>query len=68
MAVPNEPPETSPAPVPTLAVTGALLLHVPPAVRSLRVDVRPRQTLLLPVMATGTGSTAIAAVTAQPVG
>ena len=49
LAVPAPPPVTIPD-VPTDAVKGALLLHVPPAVASVSAVVDPTQTLGEPVI------------------
>ena len=50
------PPVTTPVPL-TDAVTGALLLHVPPAVASVNEVVRPEQTDNVPVIVNGNGFT-----------
>jgi hypothetical protein len=54
VAVPAAIPLTTPEPV-TLAVDGALLLHVPPGVPADSIVVAPVQPLLLPVSADGDG-------------
>ena len=51
-----------------VATAGVALLHVPPAVALLSVVVEPTHTLVVPVMAAGSGLTVTVAVTAHPVG
>ena len=65
--MPNALPETTPA-VPTLAVAGALLLHVPPVVASLSVVAYPRQRPENCSIADGGVSTVAGMVAMQPVG
>ena len=68
IAVPGVPPITTPVVRPIEAVPGALLLHVPPAVASLRVIEEPEQTLGNPAIGAGLGYTVTATVSSQPVG
>ena len=49
-------------------MAGEALLHAPPAVALLKVVVEPAQTLVVPVIAAGSGLTVTVVVTAQPVG
>jgi hypothetical protein len=51
-----------------VATAGVALLHVPPAVALLNVVVALTHTLVVPVMAAGSGLTVTVVVTAQPVG
>jgi hypothetical protein len=60
--VPAATPLTVPDPEPTVACAVLLLLQVPPAVPSLKVVVKPTHTLVVPVIAAGTGLTVIAEV------
>ena len=66
MAVPTAPPKTTPVDVP-IVITPLLLLHVPPAEKSLRLVVSPTQTVLVPVIAAGNGLTVTSFVAKQPV-
>ena len=50
VAVPGDIPVTLPEPVPTEAIPGALLLHVPPVVKSLNEVVLPVHTVAVPLM------------------
>jgi hypothetical protein len=54
--------------LPIVAEDVVLLLHVPPDGLVLKVVVRPTQTVLLPVIAVGTGLTNTDLVAMQPVG
>src|ERR1017187_5057910 len=60
----TEPPVTIPV-GPTLAIPDALLLHVPPAVISLKDVVKPAHTVSVPNMAVGNGLTVTTCVSAQ---
>jgi hypothetical protein len=64
--VPAVTPVTTP-PAVMVATAGVALLHVPPAVTLLKVVVEPMQTLVVPVMAAGSGLTVTVVVTAHPV-
>ena len=66
VAVPDEWPLTTPK-LFIDAVSGVLLLHVPPAVASLNAEVSPAHMLLLPVMGSGVAFIVITVVAAQPV-
>ena len=59
------PPVTIPDPNPTVATAVLLLLHVPPPGVSNKLVVNPAQTVSVPVMAFGNGSTVTTAVAAQ---
>ena len=50
ITVPADTPVTTPVNDPTLAIAGALLLHVPPVVASVRVSVVPTQMLVVPTI------------------
>jgi len=65
--LPADTPVTTP-PAEIVATAGDALLHVPPAVALLRVLVAPTQTLVMPVIAAGSGLTVTVVVTAHPVG
>jgi hypothetical protein len=65
--VPAETPVTTPV-ASIVATAGVALLHVPPAVASVRVVVDPMQTVSVPPIAAGKGLTVTVAVTRQPVG
>jgi hypothetical protein len=56
MVVPGEIPHTVPV-LPTLATPALLLAHVPPAVRSLRLEQDPTHTLSVPLISDGSGFT-----------
>ena len=60
-------PVTTPPPLVTVATAGRLELHVPPALASLNVVVKPIHTFMLPVMVAGNGLTVMIAILAQPV-
>lgn len=51
----------------TDAVSGSLVLHIPPVVLSVKLVVRPLQTSVIPEMIAGNGFTVIIAYTEQPV-
>ena len=53
VAVPPETPVTSPEPVPTVAIDVELLVHTPPLVASLNVDVAEVQSVVVPVILAG---------------
>ena len=65
--VPAVTPVTTP-PTVIVATAGVALLHAPPAVALLKVVVALTHTLVVPVMAAGSGFTVTVVVTAQPVG
>ena len=65
MAVPDATPVTSPPDV-TDAIPGALVLHVPPEVASVKVVLLPAHTTGLPAIAAGDAVTVISLVTVQP--
>ena len=67
VAGPPDKPETMPVD-PTVAVPVALLLHVPPTVKSPSVIVAPVQTKVLPVMPAGVTFTVTGSAIRQPVG
>jgi hypothetical protein len=58
-------PDTSPEEIPIVAIPGALLLQVPPAVASARVRVRPTQSEVGPVIG-DKGLTVMLLVIKQP--
>jgi hypothetical protein len=58
---------TIPLAEPTVASAVLLLLQVPPAVTSLKVELRPEQIEVVPVITAGIGLTVTAAVARQPV-
>ena len=58
-------PVTMPVLEPTVATAVLLLVQVPPPVRSLKLVVDPEQTILVPDIATGKGSTVTMAFAAQ---
>jgi hypothetical protein len=64
--VPAVTPVTTP-PAVIVATAGVALLHVPPAVALLKVVVALTHTLVVPVIAAGSGFTVTVVVTAQPV-
>jgi hypothetical protein len=66
-AVPAAAPVISPVVALARAVAVLLLLHVPPAVASLRVIDKPEQTADGPVMVEGKALTVTTEVVAQPV-
>ena len=68
VAVPASTPVTTPLPDPTVATATLLLLHVPPGTASAKLDVKPWQTLIVPVIAEGSGLTITTAVVVHPVG
>ena len=53
---------------PILRIAGDPLIHVPPGDESDKIVVRPKQTLLMPLTATGSGFTVTPTVAIQPVG
>ncbi len=55
VAVPALTPFKTPVEIPTLATEKSLVLHVPPARASNKVDVDPAQTVVAPVIADGSG-------------
>ena len=59
-------PVTTPVPIPTLAVAGALLVHVPPAVGCVRVVVSPSHTDVAPTIGAGAAVTVATTVLVQP--
>ena len=65
--VPTVTPVTTPPPV-MVATAGVALLQIPPPVALLKVVVELIHTLVVPVMAAGSGLTVTVAVTAHPVG
>jgi hypothetical protein len=66
LVVPASIPDTTP-PASIVATVVILLAHVPPAVASVSVVVRPWQTLSVPVMIEGSEFTVTIAVEMQPV-
>ena len=60
-------PVTTPVALPTSAIVGSLLAHVPPVTKSLNIVVEPSHTFGLPVIAAGNGFTLTTIVAAQPV-
>jgi len=66
--VPLETPLTIPVPEPMAAVEGSLELQVPPGVTSPRVVAAPWQSVVVPVIGAGIGSTVSVTQVAQPVG
>jgi hypothetical protein len=67
-AVAADTPVTRPEVSPTVASVVAPLLQVPPGVASYRTVVNPTHTLIVPVMAAGSGFTVTVAVAMQPAG
>jgi len=63
-ALPVSVPVTMPELLPTVAITGLLLLQTPPEVASASVVVNPIQTVELPVMA-GTAELTVTAMVAE---
>jgi hypothetical protein len=59
-------PETIPVPEPIVATEELLLLHVPPAVASLKVLVDPAHIVVMPLMAEGVVLTVKVLVAALP--
>lgn len=55
--VPAATPVTMPVDDPMVAMAGLLLLHVPPVVASVKVDVPPTVVVVVPVMTAGMGFT-----------
>lgn len=66
VAIPAVTPVTIPVDDPTVAIPGALLVHVPPVTPSLSVVARPMHTCVTPVIAVGTVFTVTVAVALQP--
>jgi len=66
VAVPTDTPVTTPL-VPTDAIAGLLLLHTPPGVRSVKLEVDPRQILGDPVIG-DIGFTVMVVVLKHPLG
>jgi hypothetical protein len=64
--VPGDNPMTRPVAEPMTAEKVLLLVHVPPPTASLNVEVNPKQTFVLPVIADGTGLTITDVVTKHP--
>jgi len=67
VAVPSPNPVTTPVLSPTLATEVLLLVHVPPPA-SVNVEVLPRQTEVLPVIAPGEDTIDTVAVAIHPLG
>ena len=65
LALNTAPPVTKPA-LPTDAISGALLLHIPPPVASLNDVVKPEHTLVTPRIAVGKGYTVTTVVVVHP--
>ena len=61
-AVPAVTPVTTPVAEPTVATDGVVLLHEPPLVASLNVEVEPGQTVIVPEIADGNGFMLIVAL------
>ena len=61
-------PDTVPVPEPTVAIAILLLLHVPPAIASVRSVVAPAQTFVAPLIAAGVRFTVTGVVVVQPSG
>jgi hypothetical protein len=66
VAVPAVRPEIIPLVSPADATAGAVLLHVPPVGVLANVVVEPMHTLVVPVIAVGSGLTVIVFVVLQP--
>ena len=64
--VPPANPETTPELLPTVAINGLLLVHVPAPVRSVSVVVVPAQSTGVPEIVAGSGFTVMALVALQP--
>ena len=60
-------PVTTPVEGPIVAIAVVLLLQVPPPVASLKVVVKPAQTLVFPVIGDGSGLTVTTTIAVQPV-
>ncbi len=68
MTVPAATPVTIPDVLPTVAVAMLLLLHVPPVVVFVRVEVPPTHTDAVPKFDAGSGFTVMFVTLRQPVG
>ena len=66
MAVPAVFPVITPVVVLAIAIVTLLLLHVPPAVASVKTVASPEQTLLVPSIIVGTGLTVSVDTVMQP--
>ena len=66
VVVPPANPETTPELLPTVAINGLLLVHVPAPVRSVSVVVVPAQSTGVPEIVAGSGFTVMALVALQP--
>ena len=66
--VPPDTPVTIPVTGSTSATVGVLVLQLPPLVPSVKLVVKPTQTVALPLMPAGIGSTVTKAVATQPNG
>jgi hypothetical protein len=64
-AVPDATPVTIPDDEPTVATVGVVLIHTPPASKSVKVAVAPMQTNVGPPIGAGMGLTVTIAVTLQ---
>ena len=62
------PPVTTPVDPTTAATNGALLLHVPDGVASVKVVVKPAHTTSIPLIEPGNGFTVTTTAVKQPVG
>ena len=65
--VPDATPVITPVEEPMVAIVVTPLVHVPPPVASLRVVVKPAQTVAIPVIDDGNGLTVTITVAKQPV-
>jgi hypothetical protein len=68
IGLPAATPVTIPLLVPIVARVTLLLVHVPPAVASVSVVVKPTHTLAVPLIDAGSGLTVTTAVAIQVVG
>ena len=68
VALPAKIPDTLPELLPMVAYVALLLVHVPPALPSVKFITELTHTLVAPEMATGRGLTVIVVKTEQPFG
>lgn len=68
VAVPADTPVTIPELMPIVAIVVAVLVQVPPPTASVSGVVAPIHTVIIPVMAAGTGLTVTVSTAAQPDG
>ena len=68
VVVPADTPVTTPEVTSTVAIAALPLLHVPPVVASLSVEVAPAHIFVIPVTGAANGLTVTVAVERQPKG